>query len=226
MGQPGQISSTKERSDDAAIPTTLSLRWQRAALLGSLWAANEIVLGSFLHNVNFPLTGTLLAAIGVTLLVAGLRLWQDPGIVWRAGLICALLKSLSPSSVILGPMIGIFAEAFLLFLLVTLFRRHTVGCVIGGMAVTMTPMMQKMPGDKGTAGSMMMCPMMQGMIQSKDKQTETTQQSVCPVMGGAINKEYITEYRGKKVYFCCPACINKFKAEPEKYAAKLPQFKE
>jgi len=94
------------------------------------------------------------------------------------------------------------------------------------MCEKMTPMMQKMPGDKGTAGSMMMCPMMQGMIQSKDKQTETTQQSVCPVMGGAINKEYITEYRGKKVYFCCPACINKFKAEPEKYAAKLPQFKE
>jgi nucleoside-triphosphatase THEP1 len=128
------------------MPATLSLRWQRAALLGSLWAANEIVLGSFLHNVNFPLTGTLLAALGVTLLVAGLRLWQDPGIVWRAGVICALLKSLSPSAVILGPMIGILTEAFLLFLLVTLFRRHTAGCVIGGMAVTMTPMMQKVIG--------------------------------------------------------------------------------
>lgn len=135
------------------MPKTLSPRWRRAALLGSLWAANEIVLGSFLHNVNFPLTGTLLAAIGVTLLVAGVRLWQDPGIVWRAGFICALLKSLSPSAIILGPMIGILTEAFLLFLLVTLFRRHTTGCVIGGMVVTMTPMMQKVIGILLTYGN-------------------------------------------------------------------------
>jgi nucleoside-triphosphatase THEP1 len=128
------------------VSETLSPRWRRAALLGSFWAANEIVLGSFLHNVNFPLTGTLLAALGVTLLVAGVRLWEDAGIVWRAGIICALLKSLSPSAVILGPMIGILAEAWLLFLLVTLFRRHTAGCVIGGMAATMTPMLQKIIG--------------------------------------------------------------------------------
>jgi nucleoside-triphosphatase THEP1 len=121
-------------------------RWRRGALLGSLWAANEIVLGSFLHNVNFPLTGTLLAAIGVTLLVAGVQLWQDVGIVWRAGVICALLKSLSPSAVILGPMVGILTEAVVLFLLVSLLRRHTAGCIIGGMVVTMTPMIQKVIG--------------------------------------------------------------------------------
>jgi len=28
------------------------------------------------------------------------------------------------------------------------------------------------------------------------------------------------------VYFCCPGCEEKFKAEPEKYIAKLPQFQE
>jgi nucleoside-triphosphatase THEP1 len=128
------------------VSEALSPRWRHAALLGSLWAANEIVLGSFLHNVNFPLTGTLLAGLGVMLLVAGVRLWEDAGIIWRAGVICALLKSLSPSAVILGPMIGILAEAWLLFLLVTLFHRHTVGCVIGGMVATMTPMVQKVIG--------------------------------------------------------------------------------
>ncbi|MBP1599578.1 MAG: hypothetical protein H6Q05_4955, partial [Acidobacteria bacterium] len=80
-------------------------------MLGSLWAANEIVLGSFLHNVGVPFTGTILACIGVAVLVAGLRLWDDPGVVWRAGVICSLMKSISPSSVILGPMVGILAEA-------------------------------------------------------------------------------------------------------------------
>jgi nucleoside-triphosphatase THEP1 len=112
-------------------------------MLGSLWAANEIVLGSFLHNVGVPFTGTILASIGVAVLVAGLRLWDDPGIVWRAGVICSLMKSISPSSVILGPMIGILAEAGLLYLFVILFRRSWVGCLLGGIAASMTPILQK-----------------------------------------------------------------------------------
>ena len=52
------------------------------------------------------------------------------------------------------------------------------------------------------------------------------EQTDCPVMGGAINKAIFTEYKGKKVYFCCPGCKEKFEEEPEKYIAKLPQFKQ
>ena len=54
----------------------------------------------------------------------------------------------------------------------------------------------------------------------------TAEQTVCPVMGGAIDKTIFVEYEGKKVYFCCPACKPKFEAEPAKYVAKLPQFKQ
>ncbi len=43
-------------------------------------------------------------------------------------------------------------------------------------------------------------------------------------MGMAIDKSVNTEYKGKKVYFCCPGCIAEFKKNPEKYVAKLPQF--
>ena len=53
-----------------------------------------------------------------------------------------------------------------------------------------------------------------------------TEQTVCPVMGGKINKELFTEYNGKKVYFCCPGCEEEFNKNPEKYISKLPQFKE
>ena len=52
------------------------------------------------------------------------------------------------------------------------------------------------------------------------------EQTVCPVMGQPINKELFTEYEGKKVYFCCPGCKEKFEADPEQYVAKLPQFKD
>lgn len=51
-------------------------------------------------------------------------------------------------------------------------------------------------------------------------------QTTCPVMdGNPIDKNVFTEYKGQKVYFCCQECVAKFKAEPEKYAANLPQFK-
>ncbi|MHC4328578.1 MAG: YHS domain-containing protein [Planctomycetota bacterium] len=51
------------------------------------------------------------------------------------------------------------------------------------------------------------------------------EQTICPVMeGNPINKKYVTEYKGKKVYFCCPGCDKMFEANPEKYLAKLPQF--
>jgi YHS domain-containing protein len=52
------------------------------------------------------------------------------------------------------------------------------------------------------------------------------EQKTCPVMGAPINKALFVEYKGKKVYFCCPGCEDKFKAEPEKYIAKLPQFQQ
>jgi YHS domain-containing protein len=51
------------------------------------------------------------------------------------------------------------------------------------------------------------------------------EQTVCPVMEGPINKELFTEYKGKKVYFCCAGCEDTFLKDPEKYISKLPQFK-
>ena len=53
-----------------------------------------------------------------------------------------------------------------------------------------------------------------------------TEQKTCPIMGEPINKNIFAEYKGKKVYFCCAGCAEKFKANPEKYIAKLPQFKD
>ncbi len=53
---------------------------------------------------------------------------------------------------------------------------------------------------------------------------EVIEQTTCPVMGGKINKDIFVEYKGRKVYLCCAMCEGKFKADPEKYISKLPQF--
>jgi len=49
------------------------------------------------------------------------------------------------------------------------------------------------------------------------------EQTVCPVMGGAINKEIYTDYEGRRIYFCCGACPKMFAANPDKYLAILDQ---
>ena len=60
--------------------------------------------------------------------------------------------------------------------------------------------------------------------ETKDAVSVEIEQKTCPVMGGEINKDLFTEYKGKKVYFCCPGCKEQFQKEPEKYISKLPQF--
>jgi nucleoside-triphosphatase THEP1 len=106
----------------------------------------EIVLGSFLHNIRFPFAGSLLASLGVCILVAGVRIWNIPGLVWRTGLICGLMKSVSPSAVVIGPMLGIMTEALLLEAAIRIFRSHPVGLLIGGGIAAAVPLLQKILG--------------------------------------------------------------------------------
>jgi YHS domain-containing protein len=51
-----------------------------------------------------------------------------------------------------------------------------------------------------------------------------TKQTKCPVSGKDINPEHSVEYKGEKVYFCCPNCPKAFEADPEKFISKVPQL--
>jgi nucleoside-triphosphatase THEP1 len=107
--------------------------WLKAAVIGGLWGASEIVLGSFLHNLRIPeIAGNILTAIGIILLIASHHIWRERGILWRAGLICAALKLLSPSPVIFGPIIAITMQAFLVYGSISIFGSNMVGYLVGG----------------------------------------------------------------------------------------------
>ena len=121
----------------------LSEKWIKASIAGTIWAASEIVLGSFLHNLKVPFSGNILTAIGIVILISISYLWTDKGLFWRAGLICALMKTMSPSAVIFGPMIAIFTEAFLLGLSVRLLGRTIAGYAIGSMLAMSWNLVQK-----------------------------------------------------------------------------------
>lgn len=46
-------------------------------------------------------------------------------------------------------------------------------------------------------------------------------QTLCPVMGGAVNTNVFTVYEGKKIYFCCGGCVAPFKKDPAKFISKM-----
>jgi YHS domain-containing protein len=46
-------------------------------------------------------------------------------------------------------------------------------------------------------------------------------QTVCPVMGGKIDKAVYVDYEGERIYFCCSSCKDEFLKEPEKYMKKI-----
>ncbi len=111
----------------------LSEKWIRASVIGTSWAAFEIVLGSFLHNLKVPFSGSLLTAVGLIILISAGYSWSEKGLYWRAGLICAFMKTLSPSAYIFGPMIAIFSEALLLEFSVRMLGRNFAGYLLGAV---------------------------------------------------------------------------------------------
>lgn len=119
-------------------------KWIKAAVLGTYWASSEIVLGSYLHNLRIPFSGNILTGIGLIMLIAVSYLWKERGLFWRAGVITCLLKTISPSAVIFGPMIAIMAEAVLFESAIRLFGRTSSGYVIGSVLAMSWNLFHKM----------------------------------------------------------------------------------
>lgn len=46
-------------------------------------------------------------------------------------------------------------------------------------------------------------------------------QTVCPIMGGKIDKKVFVDVAGYRFYACCPPCLAKIKADPAKAVATL-----
>jgi len=123
--------------------TNISDKWVKASIIGTIWAAAEIVLGSFLHNLRVPFSGNLLTAVALVILIAVSYRWREHGLYWRAGIICALMKTMSPSAIIFGPMIAIIMESLLLEASVRIFGRTYMGFILGSMLAMSWNLFQK-----------------------------------------------------------------------------------
>jgi len=121
----------------------LSEKWIKASIIGTIWAASEIVLGSFLHNLRVPLSSNFLTGIGIIIMISTSYKWKERGLFWRAGLICALMKTMSPSAVIFGPMVAIFSQSVMLELFTRVFGRNVIGYLTGAMFAMTWNLFQK-----------------------------------------------------------------------------------
>lgn len=131
------------KSSDIANTKQLSPTWTKAAVIGGIWAAIEIIAGSFLHNLKVPFSGTILSMVAVFMLVAFSLHWKERGVILRAGLIAALMKSISPSAIILGPMIGIIMEALIIEFILFLLGRNLAGYIVAGILAVTWTLLQK-----------------------------------------------------------------------------------
>jgi YHS domain-containing protein len=56
---------------------------------------------------------------------------------------------------------------------------------------------------------------------AEQKEKAGKAQTMCPVLGGELDKRLYTDYKGYRIYFCCAGCPEEFKKNPEKYMKKL-----
>jgi ABC-type thiamin/hydroxymethylpyrimidine transport system permease subunit len=92
-------------------------------VFGTLWGLVEMTLGSLLHALNIPLSGTVLAAAGLTIALIGRLFVPRRGSTFFIGVIATILKLFSIGSVVIGPMIGILIEAAVAEIVLSIFRK-------------------------------------------------------------------------------------------------------
>lgn len=58
----------------------ISEKWIKASIIGTIWAASEIVLGSFFHNLKIPFTSNILTGIAIVILISISYKWTERGL--------------------------------------------------------------------------------------------------------------------------------------------------
>lgn len=108
------------------------------AVFGVLWGIVEMSLGTVLKSLNIPMSGTVLAGIGLMVAMIGRLFVPRRGATFFIGVIAMLLKLFSLGGVVIGPMIGILSEALIAELVLSLGGqpRRVLLMLAGGLGVS------------------------------------------------------------------------------------------
>lgn len=107
------------------------------AVFGVIWGIVEISIGTVLKSLNIPLSGVILAAIGLSIALVGRIFVPHRGSTFFIGVIAMIMKLFSLGGVIIGPMIGILSEAIIAEIILSLSRqpKRSIFIITGGLGV-------------------------------------------------------------------------------------------
>ncbi len=114
--------------------------WTHAALFGSLWGALEMSVGTVVKASRIPLSGVVMACLGLLCMITLRRLQPWVGVVFTAGMVAAFLKVFALGGLYPGPIAAILMEAAIVELAFLALGNSVAAAVAGGaLAVGIGP---------------------------------------------------------------------------------------
>ncbi len=116
----------------------------KAGVIAGIWASFEIIFGAFFHSLRLPFAGTTLSFFSIVLLTAFSRHWKGKFLFLRAAFMTAIMRSVMPLSIILGPFIGIVIEGFLFQFFYHLWGRKRITYYTAGILIMFSALIHKL----------------------------------------------------------------------------------
>ena len=113
-------------------------------VFGTLWGLSEATLGNVLHMLNIPLSGSILSAIGLIIILIARMYNPVRGSTAMMGLIAAFIKILSFATVKLGPFAGILMEGLLVEVILSTLPLGRSTFYLAGLLVGLYPTIQNL----------------------------------------------------------------------------------
>ena len=112
------------------------------AVFGTLWGFIEATLGSALHLLHLPFSGSILASIALIIILIARIYNPTRGSTFFMALIAAFIKVISFATLKLGPFIAIIVEGATIEVILLLFRPGRLGFFASGLVMALYPIIQ------------------------------------------------------------------------------------
>ncbi|NLI09162.1 MAG: hypothetical protein GX447_00200 [Elusimicrobia bacterium] len=106
-----------------------------AAVFGSAWGALEAFMGSYLHMLNIPFRGAIMAGIACVLMSSGRAFAPYKFVTLSAASVACLIKLVGIGAFKLGPMAGILIEGIIAEIVFLLFGLNSFSVFTASFAV-------------------------------------------------------------------------------------------
>lgn len=136
------------RSHSEVIASPAQAQWVAVvAVFGAVWGGAEISLGAPLRSAAIPLHGTLMAGIGIVVMLVARRTLERSqgrgrGVCLAVGAVAAAMLPLSVSRGVVPAMVGVLAEAACLELVLAPGRPGGWRFAAAGLAAGVVPLTQ------------------------------------------------------------------------------------